>query len=188
MPVRLQYDKQDHSIYFITITCFKWKRLFDLADAWDAVYKWFDALFERDTRVAGYVIMPNHVHTLLYFPQMPTSLNRVMSNAKRFMAYEIITGLEKKKYFQLLDELHGHVKKHEKKKGQLHKVFEESFDAKECRSREFIKQKLDYIHKNPVSKRWQLVTDYADYPHSSASFYEKGIKGYSNLLHLAEVW
>ena len=76
----------------------------------------------------------------------------------------------------------------ERKRGQIHKVFEESFDAKECRSRKFIMQKLDYIHKNPVSKRWQLVNDFTEYPHSSARFYEKGIKRYDKLIHIAEVW
>lgn len=88
----------------------------------------------------------------------------------------------------MLEELQGYVKKNEKKKGQRHKVFEDSFDAKECRSREFITQKLNYIHKNPVSKRWQLVNDYTEYPYSSASFYEKGIKRYTKLLHVADVW
>ena len=188
MPVRFQHDQQDHSIYFVTFTCFKWKWLFDLSDGWHTAYKWFNALYNKGVRVTGYVIMPNHIHSLLYFPQMPKSLNSVVSNAKRFMAYEIIKGLEKKNHILLLEELHGYVKKNDLKKGQRHKVFEESFDAKECRGRKFIKQKLDYMHKNPVSKRWQLVNDFTDYPYSSASFYEKGIKHYDRLLHVAEVW
>jgi REP element-mobilizing transposase RayT len=188
MPVRFRHDQQDNSIYFVTFTCFKWKWLFDLSDAWNSAYKWFDALFDKGTRVIGYVVMPNHIHSLLYFPQMPKSLNTMIGNAKRFMAYDIIAGLEKRKQVSLLKELQAYVKKNEKKKGQRHKVFEDSLDAKECRSREFIKQKLDYIHKNPVSKRWQLVNDYTEYPYSSASFYEKGINRYAKLLHVAEVW
>jgi hypothetical protein len=32
--------------------------------------------------------------------------------------------------------------------------------------------------------RWQLVNDFADYEYSSASFYEKGIKKYENLVHI----
>ena len=32
---------------------------------------------------------------------------------------------------------------------------------------------LDYIHSNPVSKRWQLVEDRASYPYSSACFYDE---------------
>ena len=132
----------------------------------------------------GYVIMPNHVHVLLYFPQMPKSLNTIIGNAKRFMAYEIIERLEEKKNDHLLDFLHGSVKKREQKKGQVHKVFEDSFAAKECYNEEFIFQKLDYMHHNPVRKKWNLVNDFTDYEHSSASFYEKALKRYEYVVHL----
>jgi len=43
------------------------------------------------------------------------------------------------------------------------------------------------MHKNPVSKKWQLVNDFTDYLYSSASYYEKGIKQYDKLLHVNEV-
>ena len=66
-------------------------------------------------------------------------------------------------------------------------MFEDSFDAKECYSNEFVYQKLEYMHKNPVSKKWQLVSDFTDYMYSSASFYEKGVSGYDRLLHVNEV-
>jgi REP-associated tyrosine transposase len=48
-------------------------------------------------------------------------------------------------------------------------------------------QELDYMHKNPVSKKWQLVNDFTDHLYSSASYYEKGIKQYDKLLHVNEV-
>jgi len=51
-------------------------------------------------------------------------------------------------------------------------VFEDSFDAKECNSNKFVYQELDYMHKNPVSKKWQLVNDFTHYLYSSASYYE----------------
>ena len=72
-------------------------------------------------------------------------------------------------------------------KGQRHKVFEDSFDANECYSKKFVYQKLEYMHKNPVIKKWQLVNDFTDYLHSSAAFYEKGIHQYKKLLHVNEV-
>jgi hypothetical protein len=65
-------------------------------------------------------------------------------------------------------------------------VFEESFDAKECYTEEFIFQKLHYMHHNPVSKKWNLVNDFTDYEHSSASFYEKRLKRYENLVQLSD--
>jgi hypothetical protein len=66
-------------------------------------------------------------------------------------------------------------KEKEKKKGQLHRVFEESFDAKPIYNQKFFMQKFNYIHHNPVSGKWNLVNDYTDYEHRSASFYDLNI-------------
>jgi REP element-mobilizing transposase RayT len=184
MPVRAPHNQQINSVYFITFTCYKWKNLFAMTNAYDTVYKWFDSLGKKNTSVLGYVIMPNHLHVILHFAQMPQSLNTVVGNAKRFMAYEIIKRLEAAKENDMLDWLQSCLKKKEKDKGQRHKVFEDSFDAKECLSMEFILQKLFYIHHNPVSNKWSLVNDFAEYEYSSASFYEKGIKKYEKLVHI----
>ena len=118
---------------------------------------------------------------------MPNSLNTLIGNAKRFLAYEIIGELEKSKKHGLLEVLHNGVSKRERTKGQIHKVFNDSFDAKACYSIDFIFQKLNYIHYNPVSKKWQLVSDFADYEYSSASFYENGIKKYDKLVHINDI-
>ena len=34
--------------------------------------------------------MPNHVHYILFFPTGQYGLNKLVSNGKRFMAYEIV--------------------------------------------------------------------------------------------------
>jgi REP element-mobilizing transposase RayT len=187
MPVRFKHDQNFNSFYFISFTCYKWLHLIEQVKAYDTIYKWFDYLTKNNIYIIGYVIMPNHIHVLLYFPTMPKSLNIIVGNAKRFMAYEIIKRLESNIENKLLDLLHGGVKKREQKKGQIHKVFEESFDAKECYNEEFIFQKLNYIHHNPVSKKWNLVNDFILYEHSSASFYESGIKKYNNIVHIKDV-
>jgi hypothetical protein len=36
-------------------------------------------------------------------------------------------------------------------------------------------QKLNYIHNNPVSGKWQLAETFLEYEHSSVCFYEKGL-------------
>ncbi|MGC4034776.1 MAG: hypothetical protein QM764_02370 [Chitinophagaceae bacterium] len=184
MSVRTTHEKLSNSIYFVTFTCYKWLPLIETTKAYDTIYKWFDVLHEKNIGVTGYVIMPNHVHVLLYFPEMQKSLNSVISNAKRFMAYEIIKRLELAGNNNLLDLLCAGVNNQERKKGQLHKVFEDSFDAKECSSKEFTYQKLNYIHFNPVRGKWNLIPDYTMYEHSSASLYENGVKKYENLVHI----
>jgi hypothetical protein len=39
--------------------------------------------------------MPNHIHCILYFPKAGFNINTILSNAKRFMAYEIVNRVEK---------------------------------------------------------------------------------------------
>jgi putative transposase len=45
----------------------------------------------------------------------------------------------------------------EKKKGQVHKIFKDSFDAKPIFSEKFLIQKINYIHYNPVTGKWMLA-------------------------------
>ena len=149
--------------------------LFKMTNSYDQVYSWFNILKEEKIEVIGYVIIPNHVHCILYFPEAGFNLNKILSNAKRFMAYEIINRLEYANDTYTLKILQDALSEREKKKKQLHKVFKDSFDAKPIFSEKFLIQKLNYIHYNPITGKWKLVPDFISYEHSSASFYEEGV-------------
>jgi putative transposase len=69
-------------------------------------------------------------------------------------AYEIIKRLQQMQKQDILNYLAADVSGREKKKGQLHKVFIDSFDAKAIYNEKFFNQKLNYIHLNPVSGKW----------------------------------
>src|SRR4029079_16351178 len=101
--------------------------------------------------------MPNHLHCMLFFPTPDFSLNKIIGNAKRFMAYEIVKRLKEANRELILQQLQSAVTDKERAKGQLHKVFEESFDAKSIENRKFFLQKLNYIDLNPVSGNYKLV-------------------------------
>ncbi|MBG9374980.1 hypothetical protein I5907_01985 [Panacibacter sp. DH6] len=73
-----------------------------------------------------------------------------------------------------------------KKKGVKHKIFEDSFDCKECFTYEFIQQKLQYMHYNPVKAG--LVNIPELYEHSSAKFYITGEQGIYPVTHYAELY
>ncbi|MFN8251385.1 MAG: transposase [Ferruginibacter sp.] len=187
MAIRYQHSNV-YSMYFCTFTCFNWLPLFDTASAYHCVYKWFAVLQQQyNCRIVAYVIMPNHLHCILYFSEPGFNLNKVISNGKRFMAYEIIALLKQQGKTTLLQTLTAAVTKREQKKGQLHKVFKDSFDAKAIFSDKFLLQKMNYIHLNPVKGKWQLVNDFTDYEHSSASFYERGIEKHFTPLHYRDI-
>lgn len=71
----------------------------------------------------------------------------------------------------------------ERQRGKQHEIFEPSFDWKDCRSREFILQKLEYMHNNPCKGVWNLAASPIDYAHSSARFYLLGEEGAYPVTH-----
>ena len=185
----IRYKHSDiYSTYFCTFTCYNWLHLFEITNSYDLVYNWFSILKrEHNSEIIAYVIIPNHMHCILYFKEAGFNLNKIISNGKRFMAYEIIRRLKQEQENTMLKLLSDPVTQREKEKGQLHKVFKDSFDAKAIFSNKFLRQKIDYIHYNPVSGKWQLVNNYTDYEHSSASFYELNIAKHFPILHYKDI-
>ena len=177
MSVRREIQEYD-GVYFITITCSGWLHLFEIADAYDAVYIWFDTLKSRDHFIAGYVIMPNHLHALIAFRNTQgESINRIIGTGKRFMAYELVKRLKSRDENEILALLSSRVNATDARRGKKHEVFEPSFDWKECSTMRLMEQKLEYLHANPCRGKWYLVNDQADYIHSSAGYYATGIFG-----------
>ncbi len=93
------------------------------------------------------------------------------------MAYEIIKKLKTGKEDKLLQRLHVSVEAKDMERNKKHEVWEGSFDWKECKTNDFIRQNWEYIHNNPVKGKWNLAATAADYKHSSARFYLTGHKG-----------
>ncbi len=168
-----KWHSEDAPLYFVTFTCYEWLPLFQITNGYDLVYKWFRYLKEtKNIQVTAYVIMPNHLYPILFFPLPNFSLNTIISNGKRFMVYEIIKRLRQQQYTELLKYLQNAVTDKERRKGQLHKVFKESFDAKAIDNEAFFLQKLNYLHLNPARGKYRLADDWREYENSSGSFYE----------------
>ena len=50
-------------------------------------------------------------------------------------------------------------------------MWEDGVVAKDIFSPDFLKQKMAYVHNNPIQPQWQLVERAEDYVWSSARFY-----------------
>lgn len=174
-------------LYFCTFTCYDWIPLIDITGLYGFFYKWFDLLRTKEIKIIGYVIMPNHVHLLIFLPEHSPTIDKIIGNGKRFLAYEIVKRLKQKKNQVILQKLKDAVHVKERSKNKLHNVFEPSFDVKCIVSEKLLVQKLNYMHFNPVRGKWKLVEDYRKYPYSSAGFYEiEGYGGY-RITHYLEL-
>lgn len=176
---------QARGIYFITFTCHRWLQLIEKTNSYDQVYNFFNVLNKRHSLLA-FVIMPNHLHFLLYYKDTLQSLNTVIGNGKRFIGYEIVRRLRDEENF-ILNKLAAGVSPGERKNNKQHAIWEQSFDVKECRSERMLGQKLGYIHHNPISGKWSLSESFIEYKHSSAMFYHTGEQHeYVKLTHFRD--
>ena len=177
-------------MFFITFTYHEWLPLIDKVTGYDIVYNWFDHLKEKGHFINGYVIMPNHVHALISFINTKQSINTIVGNGKRFMAYQIIQRLQANNEMALLQQLSAHVEAARKANKKQNEVWETSFDWKDCRSNEFVWQKLNYMHNNSCTGKWQLAANPIKYIHSSGKFYLTGVQGIypvTNFMEMEEV-
>ena len=131
--------------------------------------------------------MPNHVHALIVFSNTRQSINTIIGNGKRFMAYGIINRLKAQNDEKLLHRLHLLVEATDKERNKKHEVWEDSFDWKECRTNEYMLQKLVYMHDNPCKGKWNLAAAPVDYEHSSARYYITGDQGVYEVFNYCEL-
>ena len=186
MPIKSKIPYPE-GIFFITFTCYQWLPLIEIANAYNLVYKWFDFLKASGHYIIGYQLMPNHIHAVIAFSNSGKTINAIIGNGKRFLAYGIIEQLIKNKQQDMLVKLQIGVKDSDLKRGKQHEVWEHSFDWKDCRSSKIVLQKLTYMHNNPCSGRWRLVENPVDYLHSSAKFYITGEQGVYEVMNYMEL-
>lgn len=184
MATRTKHTEK-HEFYFCTLTCYNWISLFEITIFFDQIEKWFKLLPKYNMKIVAFVMMPNHLHFIIYIDEKANkTLNTVIANAKRFWAYEIVNRLQKRQ--DILTILRNAVTKAEKIAQKKHRVFIPSFDARICLDKNMIIQKLNYIHLNPVRGKWLLTDDWTTYPFSSALYYEAEISKPDYLLDFRE--
>jgi len=177
MAVREKSPFIPNEIYFITFTILDWKKIFISDERCQLVYEWFDFMKNNyGNRIYGYVIMPNHVHVLLYILDKSPILSKLIFNGKRFLAYAIVKLLKQEGDYGLLYHFEKNVYGNSKAR---HKVFEERYDSLIIQSERFFKEKLHYIHNNPCVEKWGLAERPEDYTYSSASNYILGSGRYA---------
>ena len=164
------------SIYYITSVIYDRIKLF-ISPSF--IIPLIDSLsyyrYQYSVKIIGYVIMQDHIHLLLY-PPMEQAITGFMRDFKRFTSGRITrqAKVEGKSNWITMFEKAGI----ETERAEF-KVWQDSFWEQIIFTEKFLKQKLDYIHMNPV--RAGIASNAIDYPYSSARNY------YLDDHHLIEI-
>ena len=163
--MRSRYSIIDsEGIYFLTSTIVQWIPLFTSRDAFDIV---IDSLEfcrkEKGLRVYAYVIMENHLHLVAEAPE----LSKVIQSFKRHTARALIQDLMEKRKEWVLNQLAYYKQKH--KTESDYQVWQEGVHPQLILDDAMLRQKVDYIHANPVRRGYVDVAEHWRY--SSARCY-----------------
>lgn len=160
---------KDADYYFCTDTIVGWQCVFTAFPFFNTI---IDSLKycqrEKGLRIHGYVIMPNHIHTVLSSEN--NNLSDILRDFKRFTSTEISELLQEAgnkkllKYFSKAAEKTG--------QGNEYKIWQTGSHPEAIVSHNFFIQKLNYIHENPVRKGFVEKPEHWVY--SSAKNYAAG--------------
>lgn len=171
---------KDEQCFFVTTTCHNWLKLLASDTACDIVTGSLNFLTSKyQCHILGYVIMPNHLHLILYFPN-ENKLSEFMRDFKKFTSVKLRQLVEANNEPNKVEQL-----RYEHRE-QKFKVWMDRFDDVCITSADMLRVKLEYIHNNPLQAHWQLVAVPEAYTYSSAGFYESVDTGKVLITNYAE--
>ncbi|MNK24600.1 Transposase IS200 like protein [compost metagenome] len=162
---------------FLTATILNWQHLLS-ADFKKIIVNTLSWLVkQRRCKIYGFVIMPNHIH-LLWKIEDGFDRANVQGALLSFTAHEFKKCLRGNE--MLLENYQVNLI------DRSFQFWQRDCVVKECWGEEFLKQKLDYIHNNPLQVHWNLSDFPENYYWSSASFYESGESPFEFITYYKE--
>ena len=167
--------------FFITTTVVNFDPILSCGDTYYLILidSLRHVLEEHHATLFAYVLMPSHVHIIIAMPE-GESISDLMRDFKKFTSTKIRQQLEKDNQTSWILKLKANAAT---SKEQVFKLWMDRFDDVVIFSEKVLRQKIEYIHYNPVKAG--LVEKPEDWKYSSARNY---ILDDHNLICVATDW
>lgn len=163
--------------HFLTCTIVNWIPVFSSPPIVQIILDSWAFLQSNDRLVIyAYVIMVNHLHLIA----AATDLSKEMASFKSYTARRIIDYLIDRDAHRVLEQLAYSKQKH--KKDREYQLWQEGNHPQLIQGEEMMRQKVKYIHDNPVKRGY--VDDPTHWRYSSARNYAEQ----PGLLDVTKVW
>ena len=164
---------------FLTATILRWQYLLKDDSCKQIIIDSLDWLVTNEKcKVYAFVVMPNHIH-LIWKILDGLTRQEVQGAFFRFTAHEF-KKLLKKNNRKILSEYFVN------DSDRIYQFWERDSLIKECFTKNFTEQKMEYIHQNPCKPQWNLAILPEEYKWSSAAFYFKGYDKFEWLSNINE--
>ncbi|MBK7036142.1 MAG: transposase [Bacteroidetes bacterium] len=164
-------------LFFSTSTILNWKPLLAKDGNKNIIISsWRHLVETKRINMYGFVIMPTHIHSIFSICE-----NQLMKDVQRdfgkFTAKQLILKIH-------LDETLFIEEYKSTQKDRKYQIWERRPLAIPIYNDKTFYQKLNYIHCNPCSAKWNLANTPQEYLYSSAKFYETGIDDWGFLTSM----
>lgn len=170
---KIIYPDQPH---FITLTVLHWIPVFTRKETVNILLDALRYLCQDGLKVYAYVVLENHCHFVL----QSKALDRDIARYKSYTAKHMIQYLSEHKVRQILEQLAFYKKAH--KIDRAYQFWQEGVHPELIQNDEMMRQKIDYIHHNPVKRGYVDKAEHWCY--SSARSY----LGQDGLIGICRQW
>ena len=155
--------------HFMTCTIVEWLPVFTRPETMQIIIDCWQYQREQEgLKLYGFVILENHLHFVAQAPR----LDKCISSFKSFTARKLIDYLQAQNMQRFLTRLRFAKCAH--KEDREYQFWQEGVHAEMVSSEDIMREKLSYIHENPIKRGYVNRAEYWRY--SSASNYE-GLEG-----------
>lgn len=162
--------------HFVTCTVLHWIPVFTRPATVDIVLDGLRYLIAEEFKLYAYVILENHLHLI----GQSNDLARDMARFKSYTAKQLIKYLDEHKVIQILEQLSFYKKAH--KDDQAYQFWQEGIHPEWIQNDEMMRQKIAYIHDNPVKR------GYVDRPEHWRYSSARNYLGQAGLLEVNVLW
>ncbi len=163
--------------HFLTFTIINWIPVFTRPDTVKIVLDSLQFMQDQSRLILyGYVVLENHCHLIA----RADDLNRELTSIKSYTAKRIVQYLEGKNVRRILDQMRFHKKRF--KTDRQYQVWEEGSHPQLIQGDEMMRQKLDYIHYNPVKR------GYVDKPEHWRYSSARNYAGLEGMISVSTRW
>ncbi len=162
--------------HFVTCTVLHWIPVFTRPATVEIVLDSLRYLMNEGLKVYAFVILENHLHLVVQSEQLDTDMARF----KSYTAKQLIQYLLSNNITQVLQQLAFYKKAH--KDDRAYQFWQEGIHPEWIQNEEMMRQKVIYIHENPVKRGYVDLPEHWRY--SSARNY----LGQAGLIEVYTQW
>jgi REP element-mobilizing transposase RayT len=162
--------------HFMTCTVLNWIPIFTRPDTVKILLESLKFLANEGLKLYAYVILENHMHLIAQSKQ----LDKDMARFKSYSARQLIGYLTDNNVAVILDQLAFYKKAH--KKDRAYQLWQEGVHPEWIQNEEIMRQKVEYIHRNPVER------GYVDQPEHWRYSSARNYAGEEGLIEVCKVW